>query len=67
MESARAVAVAAPFLETARRVRIISLVADDEPATYLNKEIMDQFRPQLEKFYYNEDKYGTYLEQLGIK
>ena len=31
VESARAVAAAAPFLESARRVRLISLVADDEP------------------------------------
>ena len=38
----------------------------DEPATYLNKETMEQFRPQLEKFYYDETKYDSYLEQLGI-
>lgn len=31
VESARAVAAAAPFLEGARRVRLISLVAEDEP------------------------------------
>lgn len=40
---------------------------DDEPATYLNKEIMDEFRPKLESFYYDEGKYSSYLEQLGIK
>ena len=39
----------------------------DEPATYLNKEIMDEFRPALEKFYFDETKYDTYLEQLGVK
>ena len=38
----------------------------DMPPTYLNKAIMDQFRPQLEKFYFDESKYSTYLEQLGI-
>jgi len=27
---------------------------------------MKQFRPQLEKFYYDEAKYDTYLEQLGV-
>jgi len=31
VESARAVAAAAPFLESARRVRLVSLTADDEP------------------------------------
>jgi aminobenzoyl-glutamate utilization protein B len=39
---------------------------DDLPPVYLNKDIMDQFRPALEKFYYDETKYDTYLEQLGI-
>lgn len=40
--------------------------ASDMPPIYLNKGIMDQFRPQLEKFYYDETKYESYLEQLGI-
>lgn len=40
---------------------------DDKPAVYLNTEIMEEFRPQLQKFYYDETKYGSYLEQLGIK
>ena len=39
---------------------------EDEPAIYLNTEIMEEFRPQLEPFYYDETKYGSYLEQLGI-
>ena len=39
---------------------------DDSPAIYLNTEIMDEFRPQLEKFYYDETKYESYLEQLGV-
>lgn len=36
------------------------------PAVHLNKKIQDEFRPQLEKYYYNPAKYNTYLEQLGI-
>lgn len=40
--------------------------ADDTPPIYLNKGIMETFRPALEKFYYDETKYGSYLEQLGI-
>ena len=40
---------------------------DDAPAIYLNKDIDDEFRPQLEKYYYDETKYGSYLEQLGIE
>lgn len=40
---------------------------EDEPAIYLNAEIMTEFKPQLEKYYYDESKYDTYLEQLGIE
>lgn len=43
------------------------ITADDAPPIYLNEGIMKQFRPQLEKFYYDETKYDTYLEQLGVK
>jgi aminobenzoyl-glutamate utilization protein B len=40
---------------------------DDKPATWLNKETMEKFRPQMQKLYYDASKYDTYLEQLGIK
>jgi aminobenzoyl-glutamate utilization protein B len=40
---------------------------DDKPATWLNEKIMQQYRPQMQKFYYDPSKYDTYLEQLGIK
>ena len=39
---------------------------DDQPALWLNKRIMDEFRPRMKETYYNPDKFGTYLEQLGI-
>lgn len=39
---------------------------DDAPAIYLNEDIMKEYRPQLESFYYDETKYNSYLEQLGI-
>ncbi len=40
--------------------------ADDRPPVYLNKEVMSVFRPEMEKYYYDETRYDTYLEQLGI-
>lgn len=40
--------------------------ADDPPATWLNVDIMREFRPRLEPFYYDETRFDTYLEQLGI-
>ena len=39
----------------------------DVPPLWLNKKIMDQYRPEMKKLYYDPAKYGTYLEQLGIK
>jgi aminobenzoyl-glutamate utilization protein B len=40
---------------------------EDKPATWLNKRTMDAYREQMRKYYYNPEKYDTYLEQLGIK
>lgn len=40
---------------------------EDPPAIYLNKDKMDKFREQMKKYYYDETKYDSYLEQLGIK
>lgn len=40
--------------------------ATDPPAIHLNKEIMQKYREQMRPFYYNDAKYGTYLEQLGV-
>ncbi len=42
------------------------LSAEDTPAIHLNQELMDQLRPEMEKFYYDPSRFDTYLEQLGI-
>ena len=42
------------------------ITENDPPPIYLNKSIMDNFRPKLEKYYYDETKYNSYLEQLNI-
>lgn len=42
------------------------LTAADKPAIYLNADLMQRLRPQMEKFYYDPGKYSSYLEQLGI-
>src|SRR5262245_40313526 len=39
----------------------------DQPATWLNAAILDKYRDQMKKQYYDPTKYKTYLEQLGIK
>jgi len=39
----------------------------DKPAIELNEEIMRNYRDEMSDFYYDPDKYETYLDQLGIK
>ena len=41
--------------------------AQDKPAVHLNREIMEKYRPELEKHYFDPTRYSTYLEQLGIE
>jgi aminobenzoyl-glutamate utilization protein B len=40
---------------------------EDKPAIWLNQQLMEKYRPQMRELYYDSSKYGTYLEQLGIK
>ena len=42
------------------------ITKNDPPAIYLNKEWMDAFREQMREFFYDETKYDTNLEQLGV-
>ena len=43
------------------------LRAGDKPAIWLNQKTMAKYRDEMKKYYYNPEKYDTYLEQLGIK
>ena len=40
--------------------------ANTEAPIYLNTAIDERFRPSLSKYFYNEKKYDSYLEQLGV-
>ena len=40
--------------------------SDDNPAIEKNAEIMAEFKPMLEEYYYDPSRYETYLEQLGV-
>lgn len=54
--------------EQTKEIKYVPLISkDDKPAIQLNKEIMEKFRPEMSKYYYDSSKYKTYLEQLGIK
>lgn len=55
------------FKEQTSKQQYKPMITKDDPApVYLNTEIMREFRPELKKFYYDETKYSSYLEQLGI-
>jgi len=43
------------------------IARDTPPPTWLNKGILEKYRPEMRKYYYDPNKYNTYLEQLGIK
>jgi len=40
---------------------------EDKPALELNRDIMERFRPEMRKHYFDSSRYRTYLEQLGIE
>ena len=48
--------------------KYVPFLAKDTPApTHLNKAILEKYRDQMRKFYYDPTKFPTYLDQLGIK
>lgn len=54
--------------EQTKEIKYTPLISPtDKPAIHLNKEIMEKFRPEMSKYYYDPSKYKNYLEQLGIK
>src|SRR5579859_3096666 len=40
------------------------ITPNDPPSIFLNKQTMDKYRPEMQKYYYNPAKYKTYLDQL---
>jgi len=38
----------------------------DEPAIEMNREIMEEFREEMRPYYFDPDRYDSYLEQLGV-
>lgn len=55
------------FNEQTKETKWQSLIPEGVNAPVdLNRERMSRFRPEIEKLYFNPQKYKTYLEQLGI-
>jgi len=54
-------------VQTKEQKYVPFLATDTPPPTWLNKAILDKYRPEMKKYYYDPSKYSNYLEQLGIK
>jgi aminobenzoyl-glutamate utilization protein B len=39
----------------------------DQPAVWLNRDILARYREEMRKYYYDPTKFKTYMEQLGIR
>ncbi|MBX6366155.1 MAG: amidohydrolase, partial [Gemmatimonadetes bacterium] len=50
-----------------RDTKYTPFIKDDPPAIWLNAKTMEEYRPKLRPFYFDETKYDNYLQQLGIK
>lgn len=54
-------------VQTAETTYTPFITEDDEPAIWLNEDIMEEWREQMRPYYYDPARYDTYLEQLGIE
>jgi aminobenzoyl-glutamate utilization protein B len=54
-------------VQTAETMYTPFIAPTDEPAIWLNEEIMAKYRPLMRELYYDASRYDTYMEQLGIE
>ena len=54
-------------VQTAETTYTPFITPEDQPAIWLNEEIMGRWRERMRPFYYDPDRFDTYLEQLGIE
>jgi aminobenzoyl-glutamate utilization protein B len=54
-------------VQTKDQKYVSMLSPGDKPAIHRNDELMDRMRPKMEPFYYDAQKYPSYLDQLGVK
>jgi aminobenzoyl-glutamate utilization protein B len=53
-------------VQTTETEYIPFISATDQPAIWLNEDLMQRWRPVMREYYYDSSRYDTYLEQLGI-
>ena len=66
--TAGAKAMATTILDILAKPALVdSAWSNERPATFLNTDILEKYRPQMRRFYYDPTRFDTYLEQLGIQ
>lgn len=53
-------------VQTKDRKYVPLIAAEDQPALFLNDELVARMRPLLARHYYDPKRYATYMEQLGV-
>ncbi len=53
-------------VQTAETTYTPFITPDDQPAIWLNQDIMERWRDRMRPFYYDPDRFDSYLEQLGV-
>ena len=54
-------------VQTAETTYTPFITETDQPAIWLNEGIMAEWRERMRPYYYDPDRFDTYLEQLGIE
>ena len=54
-------------VQTAEEEYVPFISETDQPAIFLNEDIMAKWRPLMREYYYDPSRFDTYLEQLGIE
>jgi aminobenzoyl-glutamate utilization protein B len=54
-------------VQTAETTYTPFITETDQPAIWLNEDIMAEWRERMRPYYYDPSRYDTYLEQLGIE
>ena len=61
-------AAKAYFAEQTKEQKYEPLIGpNDKPALDTNTRVMDTYRPEMRKYYFDPSRYKTYMEQLGIR
>jgi aminobenzoyl-glutamate utilization protein B len=61
-------AARAYFVEQTKEQKYEPLIGPvDMPALDTNTRVMDTYRPEMRKYYFDPARFKTYLEQMGIR